>query len=92
MDTVWNKEVCMRAGIEMELESRADRRVLRWFGRLERMDKYRMARTVLVAEVSGGLDGWCKGGLGQQKNDGEGCASIRERSERVESFGKYVTE
>ena len=32
------------------------------------------------------LDGWCEGGLGQQRNDGGGCASIRERSERVESL------
>ena len=33
------------------------------------------------------LDGWCEGGLGQQKNDGEGCATMRERSEKVESPG-----
>ena len=42
------------AGIERELASRADHRVLRWFGHMERMDEYRMARRVLVAEVSGG--------------------------------------
>ena len=41
-------------GIERELESRADQRVLRWFGHAERMDEYRMARRVLMAEVSGG--------------------------------------
>ena len=33
------------------------------------------------------LDGLCEGGLGRQRNDGGGCASIRERSERVESPG-----
>ena len=38
------------------------------------------------------LYGWCEGGLGQQRNDGRGCALIRERSERVESPGAYVTE
>ena len=38
----------------MELASRADQRVLRWFGYVERMDEYRMARRVLMAEVSGG--------------------------------------
>ena len=38
------------------------------------------------------LDGWCEGGLGQQRNYGGGCASMRERSERVESPGTYVTE
>ena len=53
MDGVRNEEVCRRAGIEMELASRADQRVLRWFGHVERMDDYRMARRVLMAEVSG---------------------------------------
>ena len=43
-----------RAGIEMELASRADQRVLRWFGRVERMDDYRMARRVLMVEDSRG--------------------------------------
>ena len=38
------------------------------------------------------LDGWCKGGLGQQSNDNGGCAIMHERSERVESPGTYVTE
>ena len=36
------------------------------------------------------LDGWCEGGLRQQKNDGGGCATMRERPERVESLGTYV--
>ena len=30
-------------------------------------------------EVDLGLDGWCEGGLGQQGNDGGGCATMRER-------------
>ena len=42
------------AGIEMELASRADQRVLRWFGHVERMDDYCMARRVFMAKVSGG--------------------------------------
>ena len=54
MDRVRNKEVHRRAGIERELASRADQRGLRWFGHVERMDEYRMARRVLMAEVSGG--------------------------------------
>ena len=41
-----------------ELASIADQRVLRWFGHVERMDEYRMARRVLMAEVSGG---WVRG-------------------------------
>ena len=43
-----------RAGIERELANRADQRVLRWFGHVERMDDYRVARRVLMAEVSEG--------------------------------------
>ena len=30
--------------------------------------------------------------LGQQMNDGGGCVTMRERSERAESPGTYVTE
>ena len=48
-------------------------------------------RTV-TRETEVRLDGWCEGGLGQQTNDGGGCATMRERSERVESPGAYVTE
>ena len=39
----------------------------------------------------GRLDGWHEGGLGQQMNDGGCCKSMRERWERVESPGTYVT-
>ena len=48
MDRVRNEEVRRRAA------SRADQRVLRWFGHVERMDEYGMARRVLMAKVSGG--------------------------------------
>ena len=41
-----------RAGIDRELASRADQRVLRWFENVERIDEYRMARRVLTAEVN----------------------------------------
>ena len=61
-----------RALIERELESRADQRVLRWFGHVEILDDYRMARRVLMAEVR--LNEWHEGGLGQQRNDCEGRA------------------
>ena len=53
MDRVRNEEVCRRVEIERELGSRADQRVLRWFGHVERMNEYRKARRVLMAEVSG---------------------------------------
>ena len=39
----------------------------------------------------GWLDGWYEGGLGQQRNGGGGWASMRERLERVESPGTYIT-
>ena len=54
MDRVRNEEVRRITGIERELASRADQRVLRWFGHVGRVDEYRMARRVLMAEVSGG--------------------------------------
>ena len=49
MDRVRNEVVRSRAGIERELASRAEQRVLRWFGHVERMDEYPMARRVLMA-------------------------------------------
>ena len=54
MDRVRNEVVHRRAGIENELASRADQRVLRWFGHVERVNEYHMARRVLMAKVSGG--------------------------------------
>ena len=60
---------------------------------VERMDEYRMARRVLMAEVSGKrvrgrprfdwMDGVKVALHGQHRNDGGGCALLRERSERV---------
>ena len=55
MDRVRNEEVRRRAGIVREFASRADQRVLIWFGNVERMDEYRMTRRVLMPDVSGGL-------------------------------------
>ena len=52
MDRVSNEEVRRRAGIERELASKANQRVLRWFGHVERMDEYRAARRELMAVVS----------------------------------------
>ena len=54
MDRVRNEEVCRRTGIEMEFASNADQSVLRLFGHVERMDEHRLARRVLMAEVSAG--------------------------------------
>ena len=38
------------------------------------------------------LDGWCEGGVRQQRNDGGGCTTMQERQESVESPGTSVTE
>ena len=51
MNRVRNEEVRRRAGIEKELANRADQRVLRWFGHVERMDEYRKTRSLLMVEV-----------------------------------------
>ena len=53
-DRVRKEEVRRIAGIETELASRGNQRVLRLFGHVERMDEYRMARRVLMTEISGG--------------------------------------
>ena len=54
MDKGRNEEVCRRAGIERQLASIADQRVLRWFVHVERMEECRMSRMVFMAEISGG--------------------------------------
>ena len=86
IDRVINEEVRRRAGIESKLVSRADQRGLRWFGHVERMDEYRMARRMVMAEVCVGtgrretevsLEGWCEGGLRQHRSDGGGCAKYQ---------------
>ena len=51
MDRVMNEEVQRRAGIERELASRVDQRVLKRFGYMERVDEYRIARSLLMPEV-----------------------------------------
>ena len=75
-------------------------RVLRWFGRVERMDDYRMARRVLMAEVSGvrvrGRPrlGWMDGVKVALAHRGMTVEAARqlmgERPERVESPSTYV--
>ena len=63
----------MRAGIERELASRADQRVLRWFGHVERMDERvgqkgvngRSKWGMGTRETEVRLDSLWEGGLGQ---------------------------
>ena len=50
MDIVRNEEV-RRKGVSKLSRSE---NILKWFGHVERMDEYRMARRVLMTELSGG--------------------------------------
>ena len=58
MDIVGNEEVRRRAGIEREIASRANQRLLRWFGHVERMDEYRLVRKVLRPKS---VEEWIRG-------------------------------
>ena len=99
---VMNEEVRRKAGIERELASRADQRVLRWFGHVERMDEYLMTRRVLMADVSGmrvrgrprlgWLDGVkvALGNRGMTVEVARQCA--KDRKEWRALRGAYVTE
>ena len=78
---------------QRELTSRVDKRVLRWFGLVERMGEYRMARRVLMVEVSGGRVwgrpklGWMDGvkvamdSRGMAGDDAYHCAKIGRNGE-----------
>ena len=99
MDRVRNEKVRRRAGIEMELASRAQQRVLRWLVHVERMDDYRMARRGLMAEVSGGRVrgrprlGWMDGVKVALGNRGITVEAAQQgRPERVKSPGTHVIE
>ena len=96
MDRVRNEEVRWRAGIERELASRADQRVLRWFWSVERMDEYRMARKVLMAEVSGGrvrgrpMLGWMDGVKMALGNRGMTVEAARQCAKEREAWRALV--
>ena len=53
MDRVVNVYVCRIAGMEIELVSRVDQRVLRWFKHMQIMGEYHMVRRMSMPEVSG---------------------------------------
>ena len=102
LDRVRNEEVRRRAGIERELASRADERVLRWFGRGVRIDEYHMARRVLMEEVSGERIrgrprlGWMDGVKVALGNRGMTVAAARQCAKDQKDLralaGTYVTE
>ena len=51
IDRASNEDVSRRTGLEKELARKVDQRVLQWFGHVERMDAYHMARRVLMADT-----------------------------------------
>ena len=102
MERARNEEVRRRAGIERELASCADQRVLRWFGHVERIDEYRRARRGLMAEVNGGRVrgrprlGWMDGVKVAMANRGmtveAGRQCTKDWKERRALHGTYETE
>ena len=97
MDRIRNEEVRRRAGIGREFTSRVDQRVLRWFGHVKRMYESRLARRVMMAEVSGGWVrgrtrfGWMEGVKVALGNRGMTVEAARRcERDRVESPGAYV--
>ena len=83
------------------LACRADQRVFRWFGHVERMDEYRMARRVLMVEVSGGRVrgrprlGWMDGvkvALGNREMTVEAARQCAKDRNEWRALVHYVTE
>ena len=66
-ERIRNEEIRRRAGIEETFAEKVDRRVLRWFGHVERMDEGRWPRKVKAAKVEDRLGrgrprfGWLDG-------------------------------
>ena len=67
VDRVRNEVVRQRTGVGIELATRVDMNVLRWFGHVERMENDRLLRRVINARVNGRgargetkvrVDGW----------------------------------
>ena len=53
MDRVRNGVVRQRTGVEVDLATRVDMNVLRWFGHMERMEDDHMLKKVMNARVNG---------------------------------------
>ncbi len=53
MDRLRNEEVRRRTNVTKELAGRVDMQVLRWFGRMERMEDGHMTTRVMEAGVNG---------------------------------------
>jgi len=53
MDRVRNEEIKRRCGVKRGVLERADERMLKWFGHMERMARDRLVRRIYEAEVEG---------------------------------------
>ncbi len=53
MDRMRNKEVQRRTGVVKELDERAEHRMLRWFGHVERMEDEHLVKKVTRSDVRG---------------------------------------
>ena len=51
---------CVGKLVQRELANRADEKVLRWFGHVEKMNEYRMPRRGLLTDLSGGRVWWVR--------------------------------
>ena len=63
MDRVRNEAVRQRTGVEVELVTRVDLNVLRWFGHVERMENERLLKRVMNGRGARGRPrlGWVDG-------------------------------
>ena len=76
LDRIRNEEVRRRTGVVSELAERADQRVLKWFGHMERMNEGRLVKKVMKSQVNGRRMrgrprmGWMEGVKGALSNRG----------------------
>ena len=98
MNRIMNDEVRRRAGIERELVSKADPRVLRKFEHMERIEEYRMAGSVLMTEVGGGPVrgrprlGWMDCAKVALGNRGMAVEAARQCTKKIKGKVFYVQE
>ena len=53
MDRVRNEEVRRRTGVLQEMSERAEKRLLQWYGHMERMNEERLVKKIAKSEVRG---------------------------------------
>ena len=68
---LYGAEACGIRSAESRKVNVLEMKCLRSFVRVSRMDRVRNEEVTRETEVR--LDGWCEGGLGQQRNDDGAC-------------------